>query len=211
MAYSFASASSQSLSVASTPATAVPITIAQWLYIPSHTGVSRSIAHVGSTNANGCRLQITSGNRLQLLHIGAQQANISQTDTQAATGTWLHVCGVYASLSSRSLYVNGVLQAATTTDITSQTAFEVIIVGARQLTTLGQFLDGYIGDFGVWNAAITADEVVSLSKGFACSKIRPQSLVFYAPLSRNLTDVRGNLAITNNNAATVANHPRIYL
>jgi hypothetical protein len=43
-----------------------------------------------------------------------------------------------------------------------------------------------------------------------CDKIRPQSLVFYAPLVRNLVDTKGGLTITNNNSATVADHPRIY-
>ena len=40
--------------------------------------------------------------------------------------------------------------------------------------------------------------------------IRPQSLVFYAPLIRNLIDAKGGRTITNNNGATVAVHPRIY-
>jgi hypothetical protein len=43
-----------------------------------------------------------------------------------------------------------------------------------------------------------------------CDKVRPQSLVFYAPLVRNLQDVRGGLTITNNNTAAVANHTRVY-
>ncbi len=43
-----------------------------------------------------------------------------------------------------------------------------------------------------------------------CDKIRPQNLVFYSPLVRDLIDARGGRAITNNNGATVANHPRIY-
>jgi hypothetical protein len=46
--------------------------------------------------------------------------------------------------------------------------------------------------------------------GMTCDKIRPQSLVFYAPLVRDLIDVKGGLTITNNNTATVANHPRVY-
>lgn len=41
-------------------------------------------------------------------------------------------------------------------------------------------------------------------------KIRPQSLVFYSPLVRDLNDQKGGLTITNNNGATVANHPRVY-
>ncbi len=73
-----------------------------------------------------------------------------------------------------------------------------------------QFCDGRIAEVGIWNAALTAAEIASLAKGMACDKIRPQSLVFYAPLIREIQDVRGARTITNNNAATVATHPRVY-
>ena len=65
-------------------------------------------------------------------------------------------------------------------------------------------------EIGVWNDALTAAEIASLAKGITCDKIRPQNLVFYAPLVRDLIDQKGGLAINNNNGATVAPHPRIY-
>jgi hypothetical protein len=71
-------------------------------------------------------------------------------------------------------------------------------------------MTGDIADVGVWSVALTADEIKSLAAGMTCDKVRPQSLVFYAPLVRDLVDVKGGLTITNNNTATVANHPRVY-
>ena len=71
-------------------------------------------------------------------------------------------------------------------------------------------MDGKIAEVGIWNAALTTAEIASLASGIICDKIRPQSLVFYAPLVRDLIDQKGGLPITNNNSATVANHPRIY-
>jgi hypothetical protein len=71
-------------------------------------------------------------------------------------------------------------------------------------------MGGQIAEVGIWNVALTAAEIASLADGMTCDKVRPQSLVFYAPLVRDLQDVRGGLTITNNNTATVANHPRIY-
>ena len=70
--------------------------------------------------------------------------------------------------------------------------------------------DGQIAEAAVYNAALTASEVASLAKGMTCDKIRPQNLAFYAPLVRDLQDQKGGLTITNNNGATVANHPRVY-
>lgn len=72
------------------------------------------------------------------------------------------------------------------------------------------YTNGLIAEVGIWNAALTAAEIASLAKGMTCDKIRPQSLVFYAPLVRDLIDAKGGRTITNNNGATVANHPRVY-
>ncbi len=71
-------------------------------------------------------------------------------------------------------------------------------------------MDGRIAEVGIWNAALTAEEIASLAKGMTCDKVRPQNLVFYAPLVRDLVDQKGGLTITNNNGATVADHPRVY-
>jgi hypothetical protein len=71
-------------------------------------------------------------------------------------------------------------------------------------------LDGQIAEVGIWNAALPAAEIASLAKGMNCAKVRPQNLVFYAPLIRDLNDQKGGLTITNNNGATVAAHPRVY-
>ena len=71
-------------------------------------------------------------------------------------------------------------------------------------------MDGRIAEVGIWNAALTQPEIASLANGMTCDKVRPQSLVFYAPLIRTLQDLKGGLTITNNNTATVADHPRVY-
>lgn len=80
----------------------------------------------------------------------------------------------------------------------------------RFLDTFDFYITGQVADVGIWNAALTADEVLSLSKGIAASYVRPQSLVFHAPLIRDLIDVRRGVPITNTNGATVAVHPRMY-
>ena len=84
------------------------------------------------------------------------------------------------------------------------------LVGARRNTTIALHYTGRIADAAIWNAALTAAEIASLAKGMTCDKIRPQNLVFYAPLVRDLNDQKGGLTITNNNAATVAAHTRVY-
>ena len=105
--------------------------------------------------------------------------------------------------------MNGGNTATNTNNIGSQNAADTVTVGARWATTL-QYKQGDIAEVGIWNVALTAAEIESLADGMTCDKVRPQSLVFYAPLVRDLIDVKGGLTITNNNTATVANHPRVY-
>jgi hypothetical protein len=84
-------------------------------------------------------------------------------------------------------------------------------IGAGQYNNAtSTYQNGEVAGMAVWNAALTTQELDSLAKGFKPTRIRPQSLVFYAPLIRDLQDTRGGLALTNNNAATVAVHPRVY-
>ena len=71
-------------------------------------------------------------------------------------------------------------------------------------------MNGLIAEVGIWNVALTAAEIASLAKGMTCDKVRPSALVFYAPLIRSLQDLSRAAAITNNNTATVADHPRVY-
>jgi hypothetical protein len=67
-----------------------------------------------------------------------------------------------------------------------------------------------MAEVGVWTTNLNVDEITSLAKGMPCNSVRPSSLSFYAPLVRDLIDIRGGVTITNNNTATVAAHPRIY-
>jgi hypothetical protein len=151
-----------------------------------------------------------------VLFANAAGSGIQAASTPGATATtavgyvenqWQHACGVYTSTTSRTVYLDGG-NSVTNTDLTTASlGTPIVSIGAR---LAGVFFDGRIADVAVWNAGLTADEVASLAKGATCNLIRPQSLVFYAPLVRNLQDVRGGLTITNNNTATVANHPRVY-
>lgn len=72
------------------------------------------------------------------------------------------------------------------------------------------YVSGSLSEVGIWKAGLTDGEITALSKGFTPDQIRPQSLTFYLPLVSSIQDLRGGKVITNNNGATVANHPRVY-
>jgi hypothetical protein len=160
------------------------------------------------------------GNRFALFALGGVAGDPLRADVDgvaladSTTGfqasVWQHACGVFQSSASRTIYLNGA-NSATNTTARTPSGLVATSIGARHSgASYGLFMDGKIAEVGIWNAALTAAEIESLAKGMTCDKIRPQNLVFYAPLVRDLVNQKGGLAITNNNGATIANHPRVY-
>lgn len=76
-------------------------------------------------------------------------------------------------------------------------------------TGSGAAAGGDIAEVGVWDIDLTAAEVASLAKGVSPALVRPQSLVTYLPLIRDVIDVRAANGFTDVNT-TAANHPRVY-
>jgi hypothetical protein len=115
---------------------------------------------------------------------------------------------VFTSSSSRSIFVNANKYSNTDSlTISSPTRFAI---GCSWDSASNSFFNsGSIAEAAVWNAALTDAEVASLAAGFTPDQIRPQSLQFYAPLIRDLADLRLGRTITNVNSATVSTHPRI--
>lgn len=207
MAADFGSTGTRNLS-ASSPVTAVPLTMACWFNTAADS-TQKTIISAGIANAvHRCLIQINTTNQLQAFTVGT--ISVSSTFTTAITGNvWNHACGVFAATNSRTVYLNG--SAATPNNSSStQDSFNDIRIGARWNGSLGVHMRGLIADVGIWNVALDANEIASLADGINCSKIRPESLVFYCPLIREFIDIVGGLTITNNNSTTVANHPRIY-
>lgn len=211
MAYAFSTANSRYLSTSSTPVTAVPLTLAAWFNFPS-VGVNQSIVSinsVGEVNTNAFRLVLNGFNEVAAVTNAGSNAS---TPTPAITnGVWNHGCGVFTASNSRTSYANGIAAAVNTASFTPL-ALSMITIGANiNGSAVAAQANGNIAEVGIWNAALSAMEIRSLARGTSPILIRPQSLVFYVPLVRNLVDLRDGRIITNNNGATIANHPRIYI
>jgi hypothetical protein len=54
-----------------------------------------------------------------------------------------------------------------------------------EIYTIADLPFGISAELGIWNAALTADEITSLFKGARTIQVRPQSLRLYSPLIRN--------------------------
>jgi len=215
MAYNFTSGSSH-LSTTTTPVTNAPCTFACWFRVASlplgdSHGTLLCISHY-QNSAHAQLISLRGANESNVIGAGVFDGNYSQANSASAPSinTWSHAAGVFSTTSNRIAYLNGTAGTANTESRPNLANINSIGIGAVSRPTASEFLIGLSADVGIWNVALTAAEIASLAKGMACDKVRPQSLVFYAPLARDLIDVRGGRAITNNNTATVANHTRIY-
>lgn len=218
MAYNFKTASSQRLT-ANLSGIAEPCTIAVWARPASVTNMT-AVSLVASDDDRRSVALIASGAnhnpRASVINDGIIAISADST-FNAASNTWVHLCGVFASTSSRTIYANGGNSNTNTASLTNANSSAIVSIGATRATS-GQpasntpvsFFNGQLAEVGIWSVALTAAEIASLAKGMTCDKVRPQNLVFYAPLVRDLVDQKGGLTITNNNGATVANHPRVY-
>ena len=213
MAYEF-NGTNQYLSTDSAVVTAPPLTIAVWARITNTTTITARdlVALSSKTGTSVYRLNWNGFNNPPLRAIDQGTTNAIAYFGTPTINTFFHYAGVFTSASSRTPYFNGSAGTTNTDSITHLLLPGTTSIGAffSATTTPAQHFIGQIAEVGIWNAALTAAEIASLADGFTCDKVRPQSLVFYAPLVRDLIDQKGGLTITNNNAATVANHPRVY-
>jgi hypothetical protein len=118
--------------------------------------------------------------------------------------TWNYVTGIGAASNSRTIYLNGGNSATNTADRPLARDFDTLRLSNTNVTAT--VLNAEIA---IWDTTLTADEIISLAKGFKPLRIRPQNLVFYSPLVRDFIDVVGAIALTQN-GGSVSDHPRVY-
>jgi hypothetical protein len=216
MAYEFTSASSQYLEINTTIFKSQnKITLVGWVW----RNASGSWQIIGPAKAASSRLYIAPASDNNT-YVGVENGSgtYGTTGNVEAIQQWSHLAMVFDGTQTgnanrlkyftngtqKTLSFVGTIPSSTSSDANVET-FHI-----NRLQNASIIGNGRYAEVGVWHAALTAAEIASLAKGMTCDKVRPQSLVFSAPLVRELIDQKGGLTITNNNGATVANHPRIY-
>jgi hypothetical protein len=211
MSYSL-NGSNQYIIASTTPVTAAPFTVSGWIY-PTSTAVGHGM--IGITTASGAasfRSQLVGTSAIARIGSFVQStgSNANSTTTWGAN-SWHHIIGVFASSTSRTVYLNNG-GSATNTVSSAPSGVDRIVIGALiNASAFFNYTNGYIADIAIWNTALNTAEIAGLSKSISPSLIRPQNLVFYAPFIRDLSDLAQNLSLTNNNSATAFSHPRIYI
>lgn len=214
MARLFTSASSEYLSVASTPVAAAPLTMACWFRNPTTvvgTQVLFSLMNSGAAN-DGFFLE-KNGSNLKATTIAGGSAAAAQPATSIATAnTWFHLAAVFASATDRRAWVNG---AAKATNATSKTPSGVnsVIIGARGGSSVTSFAGARIAEVGLWNVALLDEEIAALGAGMSPLKMRSASLVGYWPVwglhSPEIDLTSGARSMTLSGSPSIADGPLV--
>ena len=195
----------------STPVTTFPFTMACW-FNPANDTAGGTLMSLGVANGVD-RFQMVNrgdlaGDFIAISSlVGAADGTATSTIGYTAN-TWHHATAVCTSITGRSIFLNGGGKATNTTS-SNPAGINNILLGSRWSTSRGFFFNGRIAEAAIWNAALTDDEVLSLSKGFAPYLIRPSNLKFYNRCLRTSQDTAGGRTLTQVNITTF-DHPRIY-
>lgn len=109
----------------------------------------------------------------------------------------------YVNGANQSLSFFGTIPSTTSNNVNN----EDLRIGRDVLSNV--WSTGGFAELGMWQSSLTDGEIVSLFKGMSCDKVRPQSVVYYTPLIRNIQDLSRGISLINTNT-TAANHPRVY-
>ncbi len=208
--------SSQYGEIASFSLTASPCTLAAWVKSASTSGSGKSILAVCGAGFHYHLIgqSIALGKWYCASRAGGSEAYAAGT-TAPTTSDWVHVCGVFASSTSRVLYVNGVNEgsnATSTAPTLSKLAIGIRSDGATPAATPSWFT-GQIAEAAIYSAALDAAQVASLAAGASPIIVAPASLVFYCRLLGEASpepNLLGAAVSLTGSPAKGASHPRIY-
>ena len=191
--------------------TAEPLTMACWFKSAS-VAAPKTLLSIGTSGGTARHQLIEAQNlavpvRADSIDSGGSLASASATGS-ISTGQWYHAAGVWTASNSRAAYLNGANSGTNTTSITVSGTNRTMVGARISAGTVGSFYAGEIAEAAIWNVALTADELKSLAAGFSPRLIRPQSLVFYAPLIATVQDIRAGIALTDT-STTSATHPPV--
>jgi hypothetical protein len=217
MAYGFAFSNSNRIYSNAIASQSAPITIAMNFNSTSTGGtILGGLDTLNGNNFLSMQPNQAVGNRfLSVLTRDTGTANNASTTPvdSVIVNTWQNAVGVWQSTTSRYASIN--TTASTANTATVNPTFNELHLGTRWQGTPTSALAlayyaGNLAEVAVWYAELNVDEINSLYKGFKPTRIRPQSLVYYVPLVRELIEPRSGVGLTAVNAPFVSNHPRVY-
>ena len=213
MARKFVAADAQRIDSASGGVYTAPLTMSCWFKTPNINVFTRLlITENHTTGADFFLLQVFNDNKIEFTAWTTTAQGSTKTTTTISANTWYHVCGVATSATRRDVFLNGSGQGTSTNNVTPLGLEESFIGAIWYLASTYIYSNVTIAEVGIWNTAITANNVLQLAAGYSPLLIRPESLVNYWPLigrtSPEIELSQGHSGVLVN-GPTVDAHPRI--
>lgn len=184
-----------------------PCTMACW-FNPDTFGTNTTLG-LGSATANAMQRVYVNSTAVHADSWNLGTGATASTTAAPSTGSWQHAAGVFASATDRRAFLNGGNKGTNATSKTWNANLNTTLIGQRRYAgTYGQGFDGKLAECAIWDVALTDADILALSTGIRPSLVRPESLIFYVPLIREVLDFRGGLSLTATGSPTVADHCR---
>lgn len=189
--------------------TAPPFTISAWFKPNGDTASRESIAGVfdGSSDTSYIVMAARTGRGGVLARNGLEDADTVNTFT---VGEWSHMICFVRSNTDREVMLNGDSgNTGTNTNSSSNTGLDVTAIGMSRDNSPSHAFDGLIGEVGFWNAALTIEQGIRLSKGISSLRIQAGNLVGYYSLYGNASpevDFSGSVVNLTVTGAVQADH-----
>jgi len=186
MAREFVAANLDRLELDSAPVTAYPFTFACWVR-PDRNTAQETLIYIGDKdvdNFHSWQLRINgdvAGDPFRFRTVAGGGSNSASTTTGFSIDTWHHACGVATSGTLRAVFIDGGSKGTITTSATPAGS-DRISVGREGDSIPANYFDGRIAEVTIWNVALSDAEVAALASRVSQIRVRPQSIVFYAPL-----------------------------
>lgn len=206
MARAFVAANSDRITATPPVSSGQPLTLACW-FNPSASWASQGCLFSLSVSTTSERVELIAGYNPNVLYVYANDNVTGDYDASTANfslGTWQHAAAVFASATSRSIYLSGGNKATNTTNITVDTLNQLTL-GFVRGNVNSYYYWGLMAEPAAWDVALTDDQIAELAKGYSPLMVQPENLVFYAPLRRGVYDVFGR-ALTDSGSDYAA-HP----
>jgi hypothetical protein len=197
--------------------TTTPLTLACWFNSDSQTAdqVLLAASEAGAGNRDGFYMfagGAQAGDPVLATTRNADLSSSASSTTGYTAGTWHHACAVFASATDRRAFIDG---GSKGTNATSRTPAPTrYLAGISNELTFD--INGRLAELGIWNVALTDEEVAALGRGYSPLLVRPASLVEYwrciegtgATVVRNFRSGGPEFTIQGDGVSR-ADHPRI--
>lgn len=198
------------------PTTSQVLTLACW-YKPNAASSTQVVLSLLQNNVTwyGFYLQQSSSNQLAAVAVHNNTfKSATITSPSLSTGTWYHFAGVFNGSTSRKAYLNGGTPVENTDSLSTPTTLRTGALAAYK-DSAAVWANGAIAEIGIYDAALTADEVSALASGYSPLMVRPKALRSYYPMdcrggdASNEVDWVGGYALTQVSSPYKSDSPRI--